>query len=88
MDLPWNKRQSERSERRRLLPARSEWLGRRRTRRKANAKRRVGYGALPDASGHVCLLARPSFTNLTQDPSLTPEPFFALILLGSEFPES
>ena len=29
----------------------------------------------------------PSFTNLTQDSSLTPEPFFALVLLGLELPQ-
>ena len=30
----------------------------------------------------------PSFTNLAQDPSLTSESFFALILLGSKLPKS
>ena len=45
-DRPWNKRQSERSERRRLFRGRSVWLGRRRIRRAAQAKRRAGLGAL------------------------------------------
>ena len=45
--LPWNKRQRERSDRRRLVHGRSVWLGRRRCRRAAAAKRRPGYGALP-----------------------------------------
>ena len=30
----------------------------------------------------------PSFTNLTQNPSLTSKPLFALILLGPELPKS
>ena len=47
LTLPWNKRQRERSDRRRLFHGRSVWLGRRRRRRAAAAKRRPGYGALP-----------------------------------------
>ena len=45
--LAWSKRQRERSDRRRLFHARSAWLGRRRTRCAATAKRRAGFGALP-----------------------------------------
>ena len=44
--LPWNKRQRERSDRRRMFHGRWAWLGRRRTRRAAQAKRRAGFGAL------------------------------------------
>ena len=40
------------------------------------------------ASPHSADTLPLSLTNLTQDPSLTSEPFFALILLGLELPTS
>ena len=44
--LPWNKRQKGACDRGVCSTDRSAWLGRRRTRRTASAKRRAGYGAL------------------------------------------
>ena len=45
-DLPWNKRQKGARDRGVCSMDRSVWLGRRRTRRKATAKCRAGFGAL------------------------------------------
>ena len=51
LDLPWYKRQRERRDRGVCTMDRTAWLGRRRSRRIANAKRRPGYGALADMLG-------------------------------------
>ena len=58
--LPWNKRQRERRDRRRLFHGGSVWLGRRRRRRIANAKRRPGFGALASAERAVTSAAEAS----------------------------
>ena len=65
--LPWNKRQREPCDRGVCSMDRSEWLGRRRTRRTASAKRRDGYGALPWPS----LLA---FVRLVSNPRIFDRP--------------
>ena len=51
LDLPWYKRQRERRDRGVCTMDRMAWLGRRRSWRIANAKRRPGYGALADMLG-------------------------------------